>query len=183
MIRVNSQSCKGGVIYLLEQEYGMQLPRRMQIEFSQVIKAETDRSGLEVTATQIYGLLDREYLQANTPYALQKHRLQEEYGTCTLSTDVAVDGVLQTLEGSGSGPLKALVASLPMAVEIMDYTEHAIGSGSDAQAAAYIELRLPGQRPVFGVGVHSNITTASIHALFRGINRALASAQAAQQSA
>ena len=183
VIRVNSQSGKGGVSYLLEQEYGMQLPRRMQIEFSQVIKAETDRSGLEVTATQIYGLLDREYLQANTPYALQKHRLQEEDGTCTLSTDVAVDGVLQTLEGSGSGPLKALGASLPMAVEIMDYTEHAIGSGSDAQAAAYIELRLPGQRPVFGVGVHSNITTASIHALFSGINRALASAQAAQQSA
>ena len=161
----------------------MQLPRRMQIEFSQVIKAETDRSGLEVTASQIFHLLDQEYLQANTPYALQKHRLQEEDGTCTLSTTVSVNGVTQTWDGCGSGPLKALVASLPMPVEIMDYNEHAIGSGSDAKAAAYIELRLPGQRPVFGVGVHSNITTASIHALFSGLNRALARAEATKKSA
>ncbi|HZJ93776.1 MAG TPA: 2-isopropylmalate synthase [Thiopseudomonas sp.] len=183
VIRVNSQSGKGGVTYLLEQEYGMQLPRRMQIEFSQVIKAETDRSGLEVSATQIYTLLDQEYLQAVTPYALQKHRLQEEDGICTLTTEVLVDGIVSSWDGCGTGPLKALVNSLPMPVEIMDYNEHAIGSGSAAKAAAYIELRLPGQRPVFGVGVHSNITTASIRALFSGLNRALAHAEEAKQSA
>lgn len=183
VIRVNSQSGKGGVTYLLEQEYGMQLPRRMQIEFSQVIKAETDRSGLEVTASQIFHLLDQEYLQASTPYALQKHRLQEEDGICTLTTEVLVDGIVSSWDGCGTGPLKALVNSLPMPVEIMDYNEHAIGSGSAAKAAAYIELRLPGQRPVFGVGVHSNITTASIRALFSGLNRALAHAEEAKQSA
>ncbi|MDY0205717.1 MAG: 2-isopropylmalate synthase [Pseudomonas sp.] len=182
VIRVNSQSGKGGVTYLLEQEYGMQLPRRMQIEFSQVIKAETDRSGLEVSAAQIYTLLDREYLQAVTPYALQKHRLQEEDGICTLTTEVLADGMMISWDGCGTGPLKALVDSLPMPVEIMDYNEHAIGSGSDAKAAAYIELRLPGQRPVFGVGVDSNITTASIRALFSGLNRALANTKHAQQS-
>ncbi|HKM37556.1 MAG TPA: 2-isopropylmalate synthase [Thiopseudomonas sp.] len=183
VIRVNSQSGKGGVTYLLEQEYGMQLPRRMQIEFSQVIKAETDRSGLEVSAAQIYTLLDREYLQAVTPYALQKHRLQEEDGICTLTTEVLADGMMISWDGCGTGPLKALVDSLPMPVEIMDYNEHAIGSGSDAKAAAYIELRLPGQRSVFGVGVDSNITTASIRALFSGLNRALANTENAQQSA
>src|SRR5690554_5665472 len=176
VIRVNSQSGKGGVTYLLEQEYGIQLPRRMQIEFSQVIKAETDRSGLEVSAAQIYTLLDSEYLQALSPYALQKHRLQEEDGICTLTTEVSADGVVKSWSGCGNGPLEALVASLPVAVEIMDYNEHAIGSGSNAKAAAYIELRLPGQRPVFGVGIDSNITTASIRAFFSALNRASANA-------
>ena len=183
VIRVNSQSGKGGVTYLLEQEYGMQLPRRMQIEFSQVIKAETDRSGLEVTAAQIYTLLDSEYLQATTPYALQKHRLQEEDGICTLTTEVLANGTVKSWSGCGNGPLEALAASLPVSVEIMDYNEHAIGSGSNAKAAAYIELRLPGQRPVFGVGVDGNITTASIRAFFSALNRATASAEAEKQSA
>ena len=183
VIRVNSQSGKGGVTYLLEQEYGIQLPRRMQIEFSQVIKAETDRSGLEVSAAQIYTLLDNEYLQAVTPYALQKHRLQEEDGICTLITEVSADGVLNSWSGCGNGPLEALVASLPIDVEIMDYHQHAIGSGSDAQAAAYIELRLPEQRPVFGVGIDGNITTASIRALFSALNRAKASAQPLKNTA
>ena len=183
VIRVNSQSGKGGVTYLLEQEYGIQLPRRMQIEFSQVIKAETDRSGLEVTAAQIYTLLDNEYLQAQTPYALQKHRLQEEDGICTLITEVSTDGVIKSWSGCGNGPLEALVASLPINVEIMDYNQHAIGSGSDAQAAAYIELRLPEQRPVFGVGIDGNITTASIRALFSALNRAKASAQPLKNTA
>ncbi len=183
VIRVNSQSGKGGVTYLLEQEYGIQLPRRMQIEFSQVIKAETDRSGLEVTAAQIYRLLENEYLQALTPYALQKHRLQEEDGICTLITEVSADGVMKSWSGCGNGPLEALVASLPIDVEIMDYNQHAIGSGSDAQAAAYIELRLPQQRPVFGVGIDGNITTASIRALFSALNRAKTSAQPLKNSA
>lgn len=183
VIRVNSQSGKGGVTYLLEQEYGIQLPRRMQIEFSQVIKAETDRSGLEVSAAQIYTLLDNEYLQALTPYALQKHRLQEEDGICTLITEVSADGVMKSWSGCGNGPLEALVASLPINVEIMDYHQHAIGSGSDAQAAAYIELRLPEQRPVFGVGIDGNITTASIRALFSALNRAETSAQSSKKSA
>lgn len=183
VIRVNSQSGKGGVSYLLEQEYGMQLPRRMQIEFSQVIKAETDRSGLEVSAAQIYTLLESEYLQALTPYAMQKHRLQEEDGICTLTTEVLANGVVNSWSGCGNGPLEALAASLPISVEIMDYNEHAIGSGSDAKAAAYIELRLPGQRPVFGVGVDGNITTASIRAFFSALNRATVSAESERKSA
>lgn len=183
VIRVNSQSGKGGVTYLLEQEYGIELPRRMQIEFSQVIKAETDRSGLEVTAEEIYRLLDSQYLQCVTPYALHKHSVQEEDGTCTLTTEVLSEGALKKWSGCGNGPLEALVASLPMAAEIMDYNQHAIGSGSAAKSAAYIELRLPEQRPVFGVGIDSNITTASIRAVFSALNRALESSTAVKKSA
>ncbi len=183
VIRVNSQSGKGGVTYLLEQEYGIQLPRRMQIEFSQVVKTETDRSGLEVTAAQIYSLLENEYLQAVAPYTLNKHRIQEEDGTCTLTTEVLANGVVKNWSGCGQGPLEALVASLPVAVEIMDYHQHAIGSGSDAKAAAFIELRLPEQRPVFGVGIDGNITTASIRALFSALNRAKGNTQPVKKSA
>ena len=184
VIRVNSQSGKGGVTYLLEQEYGIQLPRRMQIEFSQVIKAETDRTGLEVTAEHIYNLLDSEYLQAATPYTLQKHSIKEEDGTSTLTTEVLVNGSVKRWTGTGQGPLDALVDSLPVNVDVIDFHQHAIGCGSDAQAAAFIELRLPEQRPVFGVGIDGNITTASIRALFSALNRAkAANAEAIKQTA
>jgi 2-isopropylmalate synthase len=173
VIRVNSQSGKGGVTYLLEQEYGIQMPRRMQIEFSQVIKDATDRSGTEVTALQIYELLDTHYLQADAPYQYQTHNLQESGGESRLQVSLKKNGEPLQLDGTGSGPIAALAESLPEAIEIMDYSEHAIGSGSNARAAAYIELRRDGERPVFGVGIDHNITTASIKALFSALNRSL----------
>lgn len=173
VIRVNSQSGKGGVTYLLEQEYGIQMPRRMQIEFSQVIKDATDRSGTEVTALQIYELLDTHYLQADAPYQYQTHNLQESGGESRLQVSLKKNGEPLQLDGTGSGPIAALAESLPEAIEIMDYSEHAIGSGSNAKAAAYIELRRDGERPVFGVGIDHNITTASIKALFSALNRSL----------
>lgn len=173
VIRVNSQSGKGGITYLLEQDYGISLPRRMQIEFSQVVQKETDRLGLEMTAKQIYDLLEREYLQANQTFQLVKHRLQEENDISTVSLDVNVDGKVEQWQGSGKGPLEALVSALPVKVEIMDYNEHAIGAGSTAKAAAYIEIRMEGQRPLHGIGVNENITTASFHALFSAVNRAI----------
>ncbi len=174
VIRVNSQSGKGGITFLLEQEYGISLPRRMQIEFSQVVQKETDRLGLELTAEQIYSLLEREYLQATAPYALQRHRLQEEDGISVLDLEVTDSGDAQAWRGTGKGPLEALVAALPVSVEVMDYSEHAIGAGSQAQAAAYIELRLDGGRSLHGIGIDGNLTTASIRALFSALNRALA---------
>ena len=176
VIRVNSQSGKGGIAYLLEQEYDISLPRRMQIEFSQVVQAETDRVGLEMTAPQIYALLQREYLQANTPYALVSHRLQEENGNSFVEVEVSGKGQGETnlhWKGKGNGALEALVAGLPIGVEIMDYNEHAIGAGTNAKAAAYIELRVNGERPVHGVGIDENITTASFKALFSALNRSL----------
>ena len=173
VIRVNSQSGKGGITFLLEQEYGINLPRRMQIEFSQVVQKETDRLGLEMTAAQIHQLLEREYLHATSPYALKGHRLQEENGTSAVDVEVLSAGETQHWRGIGKGPLEALVAGLPVAVEIMDYSEHAIGSGTNAKAAAYIELRVNGGRALHGVGIDENLTTASFRALFSALNRAL----------
>ncbi|WP_278442323.1 2-isopropylmalate synthase [Pseudomonas oryzihabitans] len=178
VIRVNSQSGKGGIAFLLEQEYGISLPRRMQIEFSQVVQRETDRLGLEMTAAQIHALLEQEYLQAKSPYALVSHKLREEDGTSTVDIKVAVEGRIENWHGTAKGPLEALVASLPQAVEIMDYHEHSIGAGANAKAASYIEVRLEGQRPLHGIGIDENITTASFRALLSALNRAVTQAQA-----
>lgn len=177
VIRVNSQSGKGGITFLLEQEYGISLPRRMQIEFSQVVQKETDRLGLEMTAAQIYSLLENEYLKANSPYVLKSHRLQEENGICNVDIDVTVGGELRRKHGTGKGPLEALVAALPLSVEIMDYHEHAISSGTNAQAAAYIEVRVNGGRPLHGIGIDENLTTATFRALFSALNRAMSQAE------
>ncbi|MWV11547.1 2-isopropylmalate synthase [Pseudomonas sp. R-28-1W-6] len=178
VIRVNSQSGKGGITFLLEQEYGISLPRRMQIEFSQVVQKETDRLGLEMTAAQIYGLLENEYLKATSPYVLKSHRLQEENGICNVDVDVNFNGELRRKHGTGKGPLEALVAALPMNVEIMDYHEHAISAGTNAQAVAYIEIRLNGGRPLHGIGIDENLTTATFRALFSALNRAMSQAEA-----
>ncbi|KHL67819.1 2-isopropylmalate synthase [Pseudomonas flexibilis] len=178
VIRVNSQSGKGGITYLLEQEYGISLPRRMQIEFSQVVQKEMDRLGLEMTAQQIHELLEQEYLKAAAPYSLKNHRLQEENGISQVEVEVGeASGATHRWIGTGNGPLEALVAALPVRLEVMDYSEHAIGAGSQAKAAAYIEVRLPGGRPLHGMGVDGNLTTASLRALFSALNRALAQAE------
>ena len=177
VIRVNSQSGKGGITFLLEQEYGISLPRRMQIEFSQVVQRETDRLGLEMTAAQIYQLLETEYLQARSPYTLKGHRLQEENGTSAVDIEVIEGAEKHHWHGIGKGPLEALAAALPVAVEVMDYSEHAIGAGTNAKAAAYIELRVNGGRALHGIGIDENLTTASFRALFSALNRALSQAE------
>ena len=181
VVRINSQSGKGGITFLLERDYGVVMPRRMQIEFSQVVQKETDRLGLEMSAAQIYSLLQAEYLQATTPYALKGHRLQEENGTSAVDVEVSTDSGIQHWRGIGKGPLEALVAGLPVGVEIMDFHEHAIGSGTHAKAAAYIELRVNGGRALHGVGIDENLATASFRALFSALNRSLL--QAAEQAA
>ncbi|WAJ36529.1 2-isopropylmalate synthase [Pseudomonas sp. GOM7] len=183
VIRVNSQSGKGGITFLLEQEYGISLPRRMQIEFSQVVQRETDRLGLEMTAAQIYKLLETEFLQATQPYALKGHRLQEENGESSVEVKVQVAGQEQRWNGTGKGALEALASSLPLAVEVMDYHEHAIGGGANAKAACYIEIRLDGQRPLHGIGIDENITTASFRALFSALNRAVKQAELKTEAA
>ncbi|MDG9758353.1 2-isopropylmalate synthase [Pseudomonas sediminis] len=177
VIRVNSQSGKGGIAFLLEQEYSISLPRRMQIEFSQVVQRETDRLGLEMTAAQIHQLLETEYLQARSPYTLKGHRLQEENGTSAVDIEVIEGAEKHHWRGIGKGPLEALAAALPVAVEVMDYSEHAIGAGTNAKAAAYIELRVNGGRALHGIGIDENLTTASFRALFSALNRALSQAE------
>ncbi len=145
----------------------------MQIEFSQVVQRETDRHGLEMSARQIYDLLVQEYLEGKAAYVLKGHRLVEENGITQVEVEVEREDGVQSFKGTGNGPLEALVAALPVELEIMDYSEHAIGAGSDAKAAAYIELRVNGGRPLHGVGIDGNLTTASFRALFSALNRAL----------
>jgi len=174
VIRVNSQSGKGGISFLLEQEYGIHLPRRAQIEFSQIVQNAADNAGVEITAEQIYQLLEQEYLQINSPFKLIHHSLHEENGKSLVQVKMQFNDAEVNYQGEGNGPLEALVACLPYKVEVMDYREHAIGAGTFAKAAAFIELRVENGKSLYGIGIDENLTTASFKALLCGLNRYLA---------
>ena len=189
VIRVNSQSGKGGITYLLEHEYGLVLPRRLQIEFSQVVQAEMDASGKEVTASDIWRIFEREYLSGAGSYDYQAHHLVEDSTSKTvdLRSEVSVDGQRQTLQGQGNGPIDAFVSAIAklagVSISLVDYHEHAIGSGADAAAVTYIEMRVGDGKPLFGVGRDANIVTASLKAVVSALNRALAAAGRVPQRA
>ena len=178
VIRVNSQSGKGGISYLLENEYGLELPRRLQIEFSQVVQAAMDAQGKEFTAHDIFDLFEREYGLQSVP--APRHRVIKELdggpsGTVQFNAEVALDGTVLMLDGRGNGPIDAFVEGLGRAcgesIRVLDYHEHAIGGGSGAQAVAYLELRV-GDRVLFGVGMDSDIVSASLKAIVSGLRRA-----------
>ena len=175
VIRVNSQSGKGGVSYLLEQEHGIELPRRLSIEFSQVVQEVAERTGKEITSQMIYQAFSDEYLEKRMPFGLVSHRLSSEPESpkVTLEAIVETDGSRQTLKGEGNGPLAAFIKSLAAAghdVEIIDYHEHSRGQGADAEAIAYVEVRIDG-KAVFGVGTDESITSASMKGVLSAINR------------
>jgi 2-isopropylmalate synthase len=175
VIRVNSQSGKGGISYLLEHEYGLELPRRLQIEFSRVVQAVTDDTGKEVDAAQIKAIFDREY-ELETAGVGQVAIGQGADGMVTVQAEVrASDGSSRTIHGLGNGPIDAFVSALQLQhdtpIRVLDYHEHAIASGADARAVAYVELRV-GEQTFFGVGVHRNIVTASLNAVVSGLRRA-----------
>ncbi len=180
VIRVNSQSGKGGISYLLESEYGLELPRRLQIEFSQVVQAAMDATGKEFTAQDLFGLFEREY-GVRSITAPQHQVLEEAQGAdgklVTLAADVEVAGHKHSIRGAGTGPIDAFVEGLGVAtgesIRVLDYHEHAIGSGANAQAVAYLELRV-GQQTLFGVGMDANIVSASLKAIVSGLQRAQA---------
>lgn len=182
VIRVNSQSGKGGIAYLMEAEHGAVLPRRLQIEFSSVVQEVTDASGKEVTAGDLWEIFQREYLQATTPYDYVSHHLVEDStrDIVDLNTEVQDGGNKQKLSGQGNGPIDAFVAALQklsnQKITVMDYHEHAIGAGADAKAITYIELRVDGGKSLFGVGMDSNIVTASLKAILCGLNRSMRAA-------
>jgi 2-isopropylmalate synthase len=186
VIRVNSQSGKGGIAYLLEHEYGLELPRRLQIEFSRVVQAVTDDTGKEVDAAQIKSMFDREYgIGAD---GVQHARVDEAAaGAVTVNADVRLgEGRVQKLAGIGNGPIDAFVAALQefagTPIRVLDYHEHAIDGGADARAVAYIELRI-GEATLFGVGIDRNIVTASLNAVLSGWRRTRATAAAAATTA
>ncbi|WP_083005936.1 2-isopropylmalate synthase [Halomonas sp. GT] len=175
VIRVNSQSGKGGISYLLEQEHGIELPRRLSIEFSQVVQEVADRTGREITSQMIYQAFADEYLEQHSPLVLISHRLSSE----PESPKVAIEAILesrgerQTVTGKGNGPLAAFIKALAASgqdVEIIDYHEHSRGQGADAEAIAYVEVRIDG-KAVFGVGTDESITSASMKGVLSAINR------------
>jgi 2-isopropylmalate synthase len=176
VIRVNSQSGKGGISYLLESEYGLELPRRLQIEFSQVVQGVMDATGKELTAQDLFDLFEREYAVRSIP-APRHQVLEEAAGQVKLAAEVVVAGRSLNIQGAGNGPIDAFVEGLATAtgetVRVLDYHEHAIGSGANAQAVAYLELRV-GQRTLFGVGMDANIVSASLKAIVCGLQRAQA---------
>ena len=178
VIRVNSQSGKGGISYLLESEYGLELPRRLQIEFSHVVQGVMDDSGKELTAQDIWQLFDHEYGISRIP-APSHHIVDESRGatrSLTLTAEVSCLGRQVKVEGIGSGPIDAFIngfnASTGHSVRVLDYHEHAVGEGANAQAVAYLELRVDDEQTLFGVGMDSNILTASLRAIVSGIERA-----------
>ncbi|MGJ7458011.1 2-isopropylmalate synthase [Halomonas sp. MA07-2] len=177
VIRVNSQSGKGGISYLLEQEHGIELPRRLSIEFSQVVQEVADRTGKEITSQMIYQAFADEYLGQTVPYALVSHRLSSEPDSPRVSLEATIEerGERCTIQGEGNGPLAAYIKALAAAghdVEIIDYHEHSRGQGADAEAIAYVEVRIGG-KAVFGVGTDESITSASMKAVMSAINRHL----------
>jgi 2-isopropylmalate synthase len=179
VIRVNSQSGKGGISYLLESEFGLELPRRLQIEFSQTVQAVMDAQGKELTATDLWSLFEKEYGLHGMDAPL--HRIVEQRNAegateVRLSADLSLGGQAVHVEGQGTGPIDAFVDGLQQAsgrsVRVLDYHEHAIGAGANAKAVAYLELRVDDGRTLFGVGIDANIVSASLKAIVSGLQRA-----------
>jgi 2-isopropylmalate synthase len=174
VIRVNSQSGKGGVSYIMKAEHHLDLPRRLQIEFSRVVQARTDAVGGEVTPAQMWEAFAAEYL-ADGPMTLQAHHASSVVDAAdVLTAEVRRDGQVRQIEGVGNGPISAFcdaLGSLGIGVRVLDYAEHALSAGSDAQAAAYVECEVGG-RILWGVGIDTNTVTASLRAVLSAANRA-----------
>jgi len=188
VIRVNSQSGKGGIAYLLETEHGLEMPRRLQIEFSQVVQAVMDTEGKELSAAALWSLFQSEYHIDQAVLTHQEVRADAE-GLVSLCAGIRQGATVVEVRGEGNGPIAAFVAGVSTAsgqtVSVLDYHEHAIGSGSDARAMAYLELRV-GERTLFGVGMDADIVSASIKAIVSGMLRSgfqLASAAAVARAA
>jgi 2-isopropylmalate synthase len=178
VIRVNSQSGKGGVAYLLERDYGFALPRLLQIELSQAVQRITDATGKELSSAEIRALFDREYVALDAPIAYRDHRAQhnaEDGRVEHLAARITVDGVERTLQGAGNGPVDAFVHALRSALDVdihvQNYHEHGVGAGEDAVAVSYVQLRIGADRTVYGVGLDSNIVTATLKAVVSALDR------------
>lgn len=177
IIRVNSQSGKGGVAYVMKAEHGLDLPRRTQIEFSRAIQRVAETEGGEVTSEQIWACFAEEYLRPG-PLEIVGHRSVEEEGEPgeTLEATIRLNGVQRVVTGAGNGPIAAFVSALGQVgidLRVLDYHEHAVTAGADASAACYIEAAV-GDRVLWGVGIHPSIVSASLRAVTSAGNRAIA---------
>ena len=177
IIRINSQSGKGGIAYILEQDYGVALPKRAQAEFSKVIQAITDREGQEVPSAKIWDVFNAEYLDQNGPITFLSYQtLPGEGGRRDLKGKLRVFGEVVEINGKGSGPISGFVDGLSNAfgfdLDVVDYREHSVGTGKDTSAYAYVEMRSPRGDTLFGIGKHDNIAEASLRAVVSAANRA-----------
>ena len=176
VIRINGQSGKGGIAYILETVHGMALPLRLQVELSGVVQRHADASGGEITPGELWRIFSAEYLEQREPIAYVGHKELSGAGGEGLELEIELGGKRHVVTGHGNGPLDALVHALRLPIRLQSYEERATGMGADSQAAAFVELALEGSGgPRFGVGVHTNIVTASILAILSAVNRGFAS--------
>lgn len=182
VIRINSQSGKGGIAYVMEQDHGFRLPRRLQIEFARCIQALTDQSEEEASSKQVYGSFEREYLLPFEPLELVDHEVHpsepDAPASRTLTATVIWNGENREIRGFGNGPIDAFLDALnrewDVDLRVADYSEHSIGQGSDAGAVAYVEVATPEGEHLFGVGCDPSIAAASLRAVASAVNRVAA---------
>lgn len=177
IIRINSQSGKGGVAYILEHEFGFVLPKLMHKEIGKIINDVADAKGTELTAAEIHDVFRAEYLDRKAPIGLQHFKTTERDSTVKCEGLITIDGVSQKLTGSGNGPIDAfthaLAATKLPSFEVLSYAEHSLGKGSEARAVSYIQIKTERNHTLFGAGVDTNIELASIKAIVSALNRAL----------
>jgi len=176
IIRINSQSGKGGVAYVLEHEFGFQLPKLMHKEIGKIINAIADTEGTELTPKTIHDIFRREYLDRTAPIALQHFKTTERDSTVKCESALTIDGQPHKLTGSGNGPIDAFVRALgatPLPkFDVLSYSEHSLGQGAKAQAVSYIQIKTERGHTFFGAGIDTNIELASIKAIVSALNRA-----------
>jgi 2-isopropylmalate synthase len=179
VIRVNSQSGKGGVAYIMKEEHGFDLPRRLQIEFSQTIQHITEDSGTVVSPTAIWDAFSAEYLPEEPHIKLDSHEMRSDSATSrtTITAQLVIDGVRTTVSGEGNGPVDAFVHAvnqgLNAQIDVVDYSEHAMGQGSEATAVAYVEMKNGNSDALWGLGTDPNTTSAVLRAVLAAYERHL----------
>ena len=177
IIRINSQSGKGGVAYVLEQAFGYQLPKLMHKEIGKVVNDLADSKGTELTADEIREAFQREYLERTQPVSLEHFKTTERDSTVKCEARITVDGKVHALTGTGNGPIDAFVRALATTdlpkFDVLNYSEHSLGAGAEAKAVSYIQVKLERGSAYFGAGIDTNIELASIKAIVSALNRAI----------
>ncbi|HEV7371851.1 2-isopropylmalate synthase [Arenibaculum sp.] len=178
VIRINSQSGKGGAAFIMERDHGLVMPKGLQVEFGALVKRLTDQSGTEMSSDDMWQAFEHEYIARTQPFDFIDHQTlpaSGRPGQRVLTARIVQDGVERTIEGAGTGPIdgfvNALAAQCGVSVRVIDYREHSVGAGADAAAVAYVEIEAPEGRPRFGVGRDRNIVSASLRAVLSAVNR------------
>jgi 2-isopropylmalate synthase len=174
IIRINSQSGKGGVAYIMHAEHGLDLPRRLQIEFSKTIQHIAEDAGTEISPNELWSTFRSVYMPEDAPLQLLHHEVTEGNDGAQLTAHLLVDGETVEVQGTGNGPIAAFIdaleRSLGVAVDVVDYAEHALSAGHEASAAAYVELTDGHKAVRWGVGIDKSISSASLKAVISAIN-------------